>query len=128
MTPTEIPGVFTDRRGQLVDEYGVSLSFKKVRELDASHWNAVLDGGEIKEPADLLKAVALDPTLPLERRIKAAVRAAPYFSPRLISVAGTPDAPPISMEQIRSLPAKELDALEAALAKATELLDKASSR
>lgn len=85
IAPTDIPGVYRNSAGVLVDVRNVALSFKSLQQRDKARFTEVLGGAEVAHPADLLRAVALDPRMPLAMRIDAAKAAAPYYAPRLAS-------------------------------------------
>lgn len=122
LTPTDLPDVYHNKMGTLVDEYNVAISFKALRIKDLNRFREALGGGEVNQPADLLKAVALDPRLPLHMRVDAANKAAPYFTPKRVAIQGVDGAPPISLQDVSALPQKDLDRLEALYAQAAKLL------
>lgn len=74
-------GVYVNEAGEEVDEFGVSVAFKKLREKDTIRWNQALEGVSL-QPADLLKAIAMDPRFTINQRMAAAISAAPYFTPK----------------------------------------------
>jgi hypothetical protein len=121
---TDVPNVYRNKAGALTDEYGVLLSFKALRAHDKAWVAEVLDGGIITEPADLLKAVSLDPRYPMSTRLDAATKAAPYFTPKRVAVQGVAGAPPIGIAEVSKLSTKDLDKLESALATAMALMEK----
>lgn len=125
LTPTDIPGVFRNKVGTLVDENNVALSFKALRAKDQERFSEALGGAEVTQPAELLKAVALDPRLPLHTRLDAANKAAPYFTPKKVAIQGVEGAAPIGIQEVSSLPQKDLDRLEALYAQAAKLLGSA---
>lgn len=125
LTPTDIPGVFRNKVGTLVDEHNVALSFKALRTKDQERFSEALGGGEVTQPADLLKAVALDPRLPLHTRMDAANKAAPYFTPKKVAIQGVEGAAPIGIQDVSALPQKDLDRLEALYTQAAKLLGSA---
>ena len=57
---TDLEGVYHTTDGRRVDEHGVDIDFKALKKRDAARFTEVL-GKDIESPADLLKAVALDP-------------------------------------------------------------------
>jgi hypothetical protein len=122
---TDIPGVFRNKAGTLTDECGIALSFKALRTKDNERFSEALDGGAVLQPADLLKAIALDPRQPLHVRLDAANKAAGYFTPKRVAVQGVEGAPPIGIADVSKLNQKDLDKLEAALELASALMDKA---
>jgi len=122
LTPTDIPGVFRNKAGTLVDEHNVALSFKALHTKDQERFSEALNGGGVSQPADLLKAVALDPRLPLHTRLDAANKAAPYFTPKKVAIQGVEGAAPIGIQDVAALPQKDLDRLEALYAQAAKLL------
>jgi len=107
---THIPGVFLNPDGIRVDKDGVSLSIRPLREAEAVRDEEII-GEEVKTPAQLLKRVALDPTLPLAMRLTAAVSAAPYFDRKMPTAleGGGEGSPPIKTEN--SVLIKNLNAL-----------------
>lgn len=126
LTPTETPGVFRNASGILVNEAGVFIGLLAARKAEAEDLGVVLDGDTVDSPAKLLKAVALDPRLPLETRMDAANKAAPYFDRKQpIGVDGGVDpngvAKPIALDvtakAVAGLSDEELSALRRALAK-----------
>lgn len=125
LTPTDIPGVFRNKVGTLVDENNVALSFKALRTKDQERFSEALGGGEVTQPAELLKAVALDPRLPLHTRLDAANKAAPYFTPKKVAIQGVEGAAPIGIQGVAALPQKDLDRLEELYAQAAKLLGSA---
>lgn len=125
LTPTDIPGVFRNKVGTLVDENNVALSFKALRTKDQERFSEALGGGEVTQPAELLKAVALDPRLPLHTRLDAANKAAPYFTPKKVAIQGVEGAAPIGIQDVAALPQKDLDRLEELYAQAAKLLGSA---
>lgn len=125
LTPTDIPGVFRNKVGTLVDENNVALSFKALRTKDQDRFREALGGGEVTQPAELLKAVALDPRLPLHTRLDAANKAAPYFTPKKVAIQGVEGAAPIGIQDVAALPQKDLDRLETLYAQAAKLLGSA---
>lgn len=126
LRPTDLEGVFTAPDGRRVDEHGVDLDFKTLKRRDEQRFTEAL-GKSVETPAELLKAVALDPRNNLSVRVDAANKAAPYFTPKLVAVQGVAGAAPIGIQEVSSLPQKDLDRLEALYAQAAELLNKAGS-
>lgn len=107
---TAVPGVYHNTEGLQVDERGILLSLRQVKEAEADHDVEVL-GAPVSSPAELLKRVALDPSLPLSMRISAAVSAAPYFDRKmpLALEGGDPDRP---VRTTSSVTLKTLSALD----------------
>jgi hypothetical protein len=117
---TTTPGVYINRAGILVDANGIALNFKQVKDKDDARWEQIL-GKPVETPAELLKAVSLDPTKPLAMRIDAAKSAAPYTDRKKpIGIDGGEDGKPImmSIKELRGLDGAELLAMEALVAKA----------
>ena len=86
-------GTFINPEGVEVDELGVAVNFKKLREHDSLRLNQSLEGLQL-QPADLLKAIAFDPRYNFHQRMSAAVAAAPYFTSKLGPAAAIdPNAP-----------------------------------
>jgi hypothetical protein len=79
---TDIPGVFRSRAGVLCNEKGVSLSFTELKSKDDARWVEAV-GAVPTTPAELLKATAMDPRMPLDTRLSAARQAAPYYDMRM---------------------------------------------
>lgn len=121
LTATDIPGVFRNKAGTLVNEANVALSFKALRAKDAERFREALGGADVAQPADLLKAVALDPRMPLGVRMDAAHKAAPYYTAKRVAIQGVEGAPPIGIAEASALPQKKLDELETLLTKALAL-------
>lgn len=111
---TDLEGVYHTTDGRRVDEHGVDLDFKALKKRDAARFTEVI-GKDVESPADLLKAVALDPRNSLERRIDAAHKAAPYFSPKLVAVQGVAGGPAITMANLSDMSPEQLNAYEQAL-------------
>ena len=111
---TDLEGVFVTLDGRRVDEHGVDLDFKALKKRDTERFTEVL-GKDIESPADLLKAVALDPRNSMERRIDAAHKAAPYFNPKLVAVQGVAGGPAIAVANLSEMSAEQLAAYEQAL-------------
>ncbi len=93
-------GVYVNRAGVEVDSNGVATSFKKLRERDTTRWVESLNKATL-EPADLLKAISLDPRFTINQRMAAAISAAPYFTAKKapVSEIGEPvgEATPVSI-------------------------------
>ena len=111
---TDLEGVYRTTDGRRVDEHGVDIDFKALKKRDAARFTEVL-GKDIESPADLLKAVALDPRNSLDRRIDAAHKAAPYFNPKLVAVQGVAGGPAIAVANLSDMTAEQLAAYEQAL-------------
>ncbi len=121
----DIPGVYKNRAGVLVDEMGVALSFRELRELDTKRMVETI-GSAPTTPADILKAVAFDPRKSDSERVDAATKAAPYFSPRMSSIqGGGAGTPPVDVRVLESMTTKELLQYEQLLEKAAQILAKA---
>lgn len=123
LRPTTIEGVFLNRAGVHVDSRGVALSFRELKERDEAHFADVL-GTPAATPAELLKAVALDPRQPFACRIDAAKAAAPYFTPKRVAVqGGGADAPPLDVRaSVESMTAEQLNEFEQLNARMAEML------
>lgn len=107
---TEIPGVYVNADGKKVDEHGVLLSIRPLQRMEADRDEEIL-GEPVTTPAQLLKRIALDPTLSLYVRMDAAKAAAPYYDRKMpLSLEGGGDSsPPIRTES--SVVLKNLSAL-----------------
>lgn len=117
---TTTPGVYINAAGIMVDENGIAMSFKKVKEADDDRFEKIL-GKKLETPAELLKAVSLDPTKPLAMRIDSAKSAAPYFTRKMpIGLDGGGDGKPImlSIKELRGISMEELLQMEALVTKA----------
>src|SRR5688500_180893 len=77
LAPTEVPGVFRNSAGNLVDEFGFILGLRKAKQAEQDDLSQVL-GHEVRTPAEFLKALSLDPRVPVQMRMEAAKAAAPY--------------------------------------------------
>ncbi len=108
--PTEVPGVYLNADGLKVDESGVLLTLRPLQVAEAARDEEIL-GEPVTTPAQLLKRVALDPSLALHIRMTAAVAAAPYFDRKMpTALEGGPEgSPPIRTEH--SVTLKNLNAL-----------------
>lgn len=126
LTRTDVPGLYRNRTGQIVDEHGVVLDFKNIKSKDDDRAIEVI-GKRAETPADVLKIAAMDPRLPMHVRLDAANKAAPYFSAKRVAVQGGGEgAPPINLQAaVEAMPSKELNAFVKALEAAGEKLDKA---
>jgi hypothetical protein len=122
---TDIPNVYQNRAGVLVDEDGVAMSFSQLKKHDTARFAEVLEGQPVSQPADLLKAVSLDPRMPLHVRLDAANKAAPYFTAKRVAVQGVSGEPPLSIN-VNSLPQQDLDKLEQLLTQAMQLMEQSS--
>lgn len=119
---TEVPGVFRNQDGLQVDERGVLLSLRQVQQAEATLDEEII-GEPVTSPAQLLKRVALDPTLPMYMRLAAATSAAPYFDRKMPTALEGSDGPPIKTQS--SVLIKNLNALAPADRKAAlDLLEK----
>lgn len=122
-TPSDIPGVWLNSFNIPVDQDGVALTFKQVKERDVARFQEVL-GEPADTPAKFLKAVSLDPRQPLVVRMEAAKAAAPYSDrrqPQAIDGGvgeGGAVTPLFDMTKLGGLSDSELAALKALLAKA----------
>lgn len=112
---TEIPGVYLNRDGAQVDGLGVLVSLRHVKEAEAKH-HAEVDSAPIvaSSPADFLRRVAMDPTIPLSTRISCATASAPYFDRKmpLALEGGDPNRPiksesSVAIRQLENLSKKE---------------------
>lgn len=103
-----------------MDEYGVLLSFKELQKRDAQRFAEVVEDPSIQSPAELLRAIALDPRHPLLMRMEAAVKAAPYFDKKKpLAIETAPAAPtPLNEETLKNMSPDELLQLLALLKKA----------
>lgn len=119
LTPTSVPGVYKNKVGVLVDGDGVMIDHSTLKNRDQERFEKII-GGPVDTPAKLLKAVALDPQLPLQTRIGAATSAAPYFDRKKpIGIDGGEDGKAITVEhihKIQGMSRDELDQLERLLA------------
>lgn len=81
--------MFTNSLGVHVDKNGVAVAFKKLQERDRERFKEVL-GADAETPADLLRAAAFDPRLPMHLRLEYAHKAAPYFTAKRLAVTAPP--------------------------------------
>lgn len=115
---TTTPGVYVNRAGIMVDKNGVALNFNQVKDKDDERWKQIL-GKPVETPAELLKAVSLDPTKPLAMRIDAAKSAAPYTDRKKpVGIDGGEDGKPImlSVKELRGLDDTQLAQMKALVA------------
>lgn len=116
---TSTPGVYLNGANVMVDGDGVMLDYSEVKSRDQARFERVI-GGPVDTPAKLLKAVALDPQLPLAVRVDSAKAAAPYFDRKKpIGIDGGEDGVPIQIEvthRLKSMSREELDQYERMLA------------
>lgn len=117
---TDVPGVYKTRDGAHVDANGVDMDFKSIKKRDDDRHREVL-GSTVTQPADLLKAVALDPRNAMHVRIDAATKAAPYFTPKLVAMQGVTGAPPIGVQALGGMTQEMLDQYETLLKQAAAL-------
>lgn len=116
---TDLPGVFLNTSGTQCDARGIALSFLQLKAADDKRWTEII-GAPPESPAEVLRAAALDPRLPLETRLKAAKEAAPYFNKRMpmeIEDLTKKDSGGIDMVKLAALKKAEREALLATLAK-----------
>jgi len=113
---TDVPGVYKNRAGLTVDENGVALSFKSIKQKDDARFTEVL-GKSADTPLDILEGVARDPRYPMHVRMDAANKAAPYRHAKRVAIQGVDGAPPINMG-LEGLPKAKLDEYEALLKQA----------
>lgn len=115
LRPTATPGVYINMAGLMVDVDGVLLEYTEVKTKDEDRFTRIL-GGKADTPAKLLKAVALDPQLPLAVRVDAAKAAAPYFDRKKpIGIDGGEDGKPVEFvvtHKLQSMGQAELDMFE----------------
>lgn len=118
LEPTDDPEVFLNPLGIEVDKAGVAHAYKGTGYRDTARLERAL-GGRITSPAELLKAVSLDDTLPLGTRLDAARAAAPYYDRKQPQRVETEEIPTtlFSAEQLKQLDEDELAALERLMAK-----------
>jgi hypothetical protein len=102
--------VFTNADGAKVDERGVLMSIRALQQAELVRDEDILNE-PVTTPAQLLKRVALDPTLPLHVRMSAATAAAPYFDRKMpLALEGGDADKPIRTES--SVLLKNLNALD----------------
>lgn len=82
---TATMGEFLNSSGVLVNSVGISFNFLSKKKSDDDYWAEQL-GKRVESPAELLRAVALDPRQPLETRMRAAEKAAPYYDTKTPTV------------------------------------------
>lgn len=110
LVQTDIPGVYRNARtGQMCNEQGVALSFAQLREADDERWTEAL-GKRVESPAELLKAVALDPRMHLDTRLAAAKQAAPYYDAKMplkVEATGVGTVGTLDLAKLASIPAAD---------------------
>lgn len=108
LTPTDDPNVFLNEYGSKVDKNGVLLAlFSAFATSDAERDIAII-GKKVETPAELLKRVALDPTVPIMVRLDAAKAAAPYYDkkqPTVVESGGSVQT--FDMAAIAALPKEQ---------------------
>lgn len=116
---TDIPGVFRSvATGHFVDEKGKRMTFAQVQAADRARFIEVMDDYP-RTPAELLRAVALDPRQRLDVRLGAAKQAAPYFDQRMpLKIEGQIQTPVIDAAKLASMPVKDRKVLLELLKKA----------
>jgi hypothetical protein len=107
LTPLASTGTFITEQGVIVDARGVGISFQQLQSQDDTYFAEVL-GKSVETPAELLKAVALDPRQPLARRLACAKDAAPYFDKKTPVMIETPAEDPTKLMDLSKLTDKEL--------------------
>lgn len=120
---SDVPGLWINGDGQMVDERGIAVSWRQVKEAEAEQDSEVL-GHEVTTPAELMKRIALDPRQPLYLRLDAAKAAAPYYDRKMPTALEGGDADkPLRAEH--SVLIRNLNSLSAAERKAAlALLEK----
>jgi hypothetical protein len=122
---TNVPGVYINEAGIMVDSNGVILDFDKVKKQDDKHFERVI-GRPLRTPVDLMEAVAMDPTKPLHIRLDQAAKVAPYTNRKKpIGIDGGEDGKPIgfmSVQELRGLSNEELQTFKTLLQKAANAL------
>jgi hypothetical protein len=114
LVETDIPGVFRNARtGHLCNESGVRLSFATLKKMDEERWVESI-GKPVETPAELLKAVALDPRMHLDVRLSAAKQAAPYYDAKMplkVEASGGGLVGTLDLAKLAAIPAEERKAL-----------------
>lgn len=123
LRPTDTEGVFLNEFNMPCDARGVALSFQALKRIDRDKLQEVDDDAVDGSPARFLKAVSLDPRMPMAVRIDAAKAAAPYFDrkmPLALDGGTDPEAKPLVALQgaIDKLNVTELQTLLSLLNKA----------
>ncbi len=111
---TDVPGVFRNRAGVLVDLDGLAVVYKDLKKADDDDYKQVL-GRPAETALDVMKATYRDPRNPRHVRFEAAKHAAPYESPKLMSHQGAPGAPPIATLDMTNWSLERILAYEAGL-------------
>lgn len=112
-----MPGVWLNKAGVAVDSRNVAIGFLELKRADQQRFEEVI-GKAVETPAELLKAVCLDPRQPLRLRIQVATQAAPYFDRKKPQAIELPSGDPLAKLDFSRLSAKELDAFLALATKA----------
>lgn len=121
LSKTDVPGVWRTADGIQCDEYGVALDFKSIKRKDDERF-AEVTGAAPTNPAELLRAIALDPRNSLAIRMDAATKAAPYFNPKLVAMQGVAGGAPIAVANLGTLTKEQLTAYEALLTQAAAVI------
>lgn len=112
---TSTPGVYLNGANIMVDGDGVMLDYADIKSKDQARFEKIL-GSPVDTPAKLLKAVALDPQLPLAVRVDSAKAAAPYFDRKKpIGIDGGEDGKAINLlitHRVQGMSKDELDQFE----------------
>lgn len=116
---TDVPGVYKNRAGLAVDENGVALNFKAIKQRDDARFAEVL-GKAADSPLDILEGVARDPRYAMHVRLDAANKAAPYRHAKRVALQGVDGAPPINMG-LEGMSKAKLDEYEQLLQQALAL-------
>lgn len=119
LRPTDVPGVFKNRAGLTVDENGVALSFKSIKQHDDARFTEVL-GKTADTPLDILEGVARDPRQPMSVRIDAANKAAPYRHAKRVALTGADGVGPVTIG-LDTMTRSRLDEYEELVRKALAL-------
>lgn len=123
LKPTDVPGVFRNKAGVLVDADGIAVGFRDVKKADDTRFKEVL-GRDPLTPLDVITGTAMDPRNPMHVRLDAAKAATPYLSPKLVAIQGVAGAPPIRHDMTN----KSDSELVAMRAKMEELLGMMGTR
>lgn len=108
---TDIPGVYLNKHGIQCDDRGIALTFLQIKRADEARFVEAV-GAIPNTPAELMRAVAMDPRNSLGVRFKAAKEAAPYFDRKMpLAVESTVSAGALDLAKLALMPKAKRQAL-----------------